>query len=259
MAKRFTDTNKWDHSWFRKLPSKMKVAWFYILDKCDHAGVWTSDFEAMSFNIGEEIKKEEFEFVFAEKISIINDKYLINSFVDYQYGTLNPSNRVHQSVINRLEKVSPSKGLKSIIYDAKDKDKSKDKDKDKDKEQEKDKDKDKENSLKNKIIKNAYSEAYVLRYGIEPATKNASFNSMVSKLREKLGVDEAVEVVRFYLTHNDGFYIKATHSFNLCLRDADTLRTQMLKGKAITMNDVRRFEKSLEQKKIIDDANNGGF
>lgn len=128
MAKRFTDTGKWDHSWFRKLSPKMKVVWIYVLDKCDHAGIWTSDFEAMSFNIGEDVMAEEFEATFEGKINLIGeDKYCIQAFIDFQYGSLNPDNRVHQSVLLRLEKLAPYKPLISPLLGAKDKDKDKDK------------------------------------------------------------------------------------------------------------------------------------
>lgn len=136
MSKRFTDTNKWDHSWFRKLSPKFKCAWFYILDKCDHAGIWIEDLEAMSFNIGDTITQVELITVFKDKLQKIDaDKFLIESFVEYQYGNLNPNNKVHKSVLVKLEKIQgATKGLPSSINEAKDKDKDKDQDKDKEKE-----------------------------------------------------------------------------------------------------------------------------
>jgi hypothetical protein len=92
----------------------------------------------MSFNIGEEITEEEFQTIFNEKVLKVDDKYLIASFIEYQYGELNPSNKVHLSVIKKLEKMGENqgatKGLSSPIYEAKDKDKEKDKVKDKEKE-----------------------------------------------------------------------------------------------------------------------------
>ena len=54
MAKRFTDTNKWQKQFIRKLPSAYKILWIYILDDCDHAGVWTVDTEIASIKIGED-------------------------------------------------------------------------------------------------------------------------------------------------------------------------------------------------------------
>lgn len=132
MAKRFTDTGKWDHAWFRKLTPAMKCAWIYVVDKCDHAGIWTADFEAMSFTIGFDFTETEFINTFQEKIKILDhDKFLIPSFIDFQYGALNPENRVHQSVISKLEKEGANKVLKSPLKGAKDKDKDKDKEKDK--------------------------------------------------------------------------------------------------------------------------------
>lgn len=139
MAKRFTDTNKWDHSWIRRLSCKFKCALFYILDKCDHAGLWVADFEAMSFIIGETVTQHDFENHFKDKIILIkSDKYFIPSFIDFQYGSLNQDNRVHKSVILLLEKEGAYKHLKSSFQGAKDKDKEKDKDKAKDKKKDKD-------------------------------------------------------------------------------------------------------------------------
>lgn len=102
----------------------------------------------------------------------------------------------------------------------------------------------------NRLIKQAYFDAYRLRYGIDPSS-NATFNTQVSNLRKKLGTQEAIDVVTFYLTHNDSWYVKKTHSFGLCLSDADTLRTQMLKGKAITSRDVKDFEKTTDMQRIL--------
>ena len=110
----------------------------------------------------------------------------------------------------------------------------------------------------NKQIWDAYFNAYRLRYGIE-AVRNATVNAQVSNLRKKLGVDDATKVVEFYLRHNDSFYLKNTHSFGLCLRDGETLRTQMLKGKAITGRDVRSFENQLGMHEMHEEIKKGGF
>jgi ABC-type antimicrobial peptide transport system permease subunit len=68
------------------------------------------------------------------RIEAINggSKWFIRSFIEFQYGTLNPDNRVHLSIINILEK-NKIKPLVSPLLGVKDKDKDMDKDKVKDK------------------------------------------------------------------------------------------------------------------------------
>lgn len=137
MAKRFTDTEKWKRPWFRKLSCSAKLVWFYLLDQCDHSGIWHADFELLSFQLGEEVTSKELEAWFGEKLTMIeSDKYFIPSFVDFQYGELNPNNNAHKSVIATLEKVGANNPLNSPFLGAQDKDKDKDKDQDKNKERE---------------------------------------------------------------------------------------------------------------------------
>jgi len=67
----------------------------------------------------------------------INNKWIIIPFIKFQYGILNPENRVHNSVIKRLNQIGISKGLVKSLQGLKDMDKEKDKDKNKDKDIEK--------------------------------------------------------------------------------------------------------------------------
>jgi hypothetical protein len=144
MANRFTDTGKWDKEWFRKLAPKYKVFWFYIVERCNHAGIWDVDFETASHFVGEILIREQTFELLQEHITILNGgkKWFIPDFIEYQYKVpmeqLNPENRVHQSVLLLLRKhnLLPFKGLVSPIQGCKDKDKDKDKDMVKDKEKE---------------------------------------------------------------------------------------------------------------------------
>lgn len=106
MAKRFTDTDKWKKGFIRNLPSKYKLLWLYILDDCNHAGIWETDFEVASIRIGSKISEKEACKVFAEQIKIFDNgnKWFIAKFVDFQYGTLNENSRPHQAVIKVLDK-----------------------------------------------------------------------------------------------------------------------------------------------------------
>lgn len=48
--KRFTATEKWDDAWFRGLPAAHKLVFLYIIDRCDNAGFWEVDAEALRWH-----------------------------------------------------------------------------------------------------------------------------------------------------------------------------------------------------------------
>lgn len=88
----------------------------------------------------------------------------------------------------------------------------------------------------------AYKAAYIFRYKVEPV-RNGSVNGKISQIGKRLG-QEAVEVVKFFVNHPEGFYLKNLHAIGLCLRDCESLRTQMLRKQTVTSLDVRNFENS---------------
>ncbi len=147
VAKRFTDTEKWAKPLFHDLEMKMKLVWIYICDNCDHAGIWDVNMKLLSFQVGCDVTADDISNAFGDKVQWLDSgkKLFIESFIDFQYGGLNPTNRVHQSVLTRLEKLGVSMGLTSPLQGVKDKDIDKEKemememDKVKEKEKEKDK------------------------------------------------------------------------------------------------------------------------
>ena len=106
MPKRFTDTDKWKKGFIRNLPSKYKLLWLYILDDCNHAGIWDTDFEVASIRIGSKINEKEASRVLGEQIKIFDNgnKWFIPKFIDFQYGQLNENVNAHKSVIKLLDK-----------------------------------------------------------------------------------------------------------------------------------------------------------
>lgn len=138
MAKRFTDTEKWKKPMIRKMKAAYKLLWLYILDECDHAGIWHVDFEVAQIKIGEKLKETEAIKSFGEKIHVFDggNKWFIPDFLEFQYGELNEKNRAHQSVLKILDKYGligfNNKPLISPLQGAMDKDMDKEKEMDKD-------------------------------------------------------------------------------------------------------------------------------
>lgn len=131
MAKRFTDTDKWKREFFCELSPQGKLVWIYILDQCDHRGVWIRNFKLMSDQVGFRVNQELFEKWLGAKVKLLeNDKYLIPSFIEFQYGELKSSNHAHIGIIRMLEKsgvsLGPSEGLVRGSLAPQDKDKEKD-------------------------------------------------------------------------------------------------------------------------------------
>jgi len=136
MAKRFSDTNKFKKPFYRNLPGPYKLLWDYICLDCDHAGIWIVDFVVAQIYVGEDMPVEFGTALqtFGDKILMFDsgERWFIPSFVEFQYGELNPNNNAHNSVLGLLKKHGlPNKGLISPSDEAMDKDKDKDKVKDK--------------------------------------------------------------------------------------------------------------------------------
>ena len=126
-----TDTDKWKKRFLRELKPQHKLLWFYILDDCNHAGIWDVDIEVASIRVGEELIYDMLPQAFLDKIVIFDngDKWFIPEFIDFQYGELNPNSNVHKSVIALLEKYNLEgymKGSQGVQSTLKDKDKDKD-------------------------------------------------------------------------------------------------------------------------------------
>lgn len=88
----------------------------------------------------------------------------------------------------------------------------------------------------------AYAGAYLGRYKVAPV-RNARSNGMCAQLVKRLGVDAAIGVVRFYVTHSSSYYVQKAHALGPCLADCEALHTQMLNGMTITRASASHADK----------------
>lgn len=105
MAKRFTDSEKWDDPFFLDMPNEFKLLYIYILDKCDAVGVWKINKRLAEFCIGK-IEWDLFVSYMGQRIKIISDEKLwLTKFCSYQYGILDEDSKspATKSHISRLK------------------------------------------------------------------------------------------------------------------------------------------------------------
>lgn len=135
MAKRFIDSEIFRSPSIRALQAPYKLLWIYILNDCDHAGIWIPDFEICSIYLDRKYTAKESLEAFGKKIVMVDDgkKWWIPKFVEFQYGQLNAENRAHKSVLailgeyGLLKKKGLIKPLTRPSQGRKDKDMDKDK------------------------------------------------------------------------------------------------------------------------------------
>lgn len=138
MAKRFTSTEIWDEDWFLDMPDNYKLFWFYMLAKCDHAGIFRVNLTKFNRTLVDKKKVMPTAAIQhfnngKNRIRILSEnKWFIEDFFSFQYGsTLNRNSKVHESIENIYNqadiKLTSIKGLKDLIDRVKDKDKDKEK------------------------------------------------------------------------------------------------------------------------------------
>ena len=137
--KRFTDTNKWEKNWFRKLPPEYKCFWFYLTEHCDGAGVWEPDFELVYAFIGKEIQQNvALDLLNNRKTRVTvldNGDWYIPEFISFQCGELSDTCPAHKPIFKLLKKHNlPDRVANRVSNTLQEKEKEKDQDKDKEKE-----------------------------------------------------------------------------------------------------------------------------
>lgn len=105
----------------------------------------------------------------------------------------------------------------------------------------------------------AYRESYRDRYGEDPV-RNVTVNSQIKQFVARVPASEAPDVARFYLGHNDSFYVKKMHPTGMLLQDAEKLRTEWATGNRMTGGKAREVERKQEiydtWKPFIEEAEN---
>lgn len=119
MSKRQAETKIWStQRWYRKMHPYHKLVWKYLIDCCDHAGIWKIDYGQLvedtgieGFNLAQFIEacntdfdKETGERIFRERVLVVNKGILwITGFVRFQYENkdfqVNPEVQVIKSAL----------------------------------------------------------------------------------------------------------------------------------------------------------------
>ena len=114
MGKRFFSTGLMsDDPWFRRLPPKYKLLWIHILLDCDAVGVWRVDMERAVFQIGCEVDEPGALDQFDGHVSPFHSgqRWMVDDFIEFQYGELRTQCPPHRSYLALLEKHRKKYGL----------------------------------------------------------------------------------------------------------------------------------------------------
>lgn len=141
LAKRMRDTGTYEDPFVMGLNAAQKHLWFFVLDHCDHAGIWKANVKLAAILTDTTQDEEKALEAFGDKIKVLPGGYwFVPSFVKFQYGLpLNLGVKAILSAYNRLCEFglgdlyeTVTKGLDKGYLTTKDKDMDKDKDRDKD-------------------------------------------------------------------------------------------------------------------------------
>lgn len=96
----------------------------------------------------------------------------------------------------------------------------------------------------------AYSDAYQHRYGTRPI-RDASVNSMLCKLVDSVGADDAPGLAGYYVTHNDRYYVLQRHPVSLLLKDRQRLLTDWKTGQQMTSTQAGQIDRTQNNYSVV--------
>jgi hypothetical protein len=132
MAKRLTDTEKWNDDWYISLSNDYRIVWQWLLDNCNHAGICKRSIRLLNLMCNTSMSEDDLIKIMEGRVIVKENNWFIPKFLKFQYTSLHSNRPVIISVVKELEKnglfsmIPESFGNDYLII----KDKSKDKDKD---------------------------------------------------------------------------------------------------------------------------------
>ena len=103
--KRFTETKKWQDSWFSELAQSQKLLWLYLCDNCDNSGVIDLSRRIAKFLIGSDSNIDDDIKALGDRVEILpNKKLFIPGFISFQFGVLSEKSNLHRSVFQCIDK-----------------------------------------------------------------------------------------------------------------------------------------------------------
>ena len=94
-----------------------KMLWYYMLDRCNAAGIWYVDLELAGFIIGITFNEEQVLLDFKKQIHVLNPtRWLFPSFITFQYGGNLKKSTVRVRVVKLLKAVELDINALSIQY-----------------------------------------------------------------------------------------------------------------------------------------------
>ena len=87
----------------------------------------------------------------------------------------------------------------------------------------------------------AYESAYWDVYKIKPQ-RNAMNNKLCCGMMDRIGEQNAIDVINFYLESRDSFYTRNAHGLRYCAHDCEVLLTKMKTGLSLTSKQAKKVE-----------------
>lgn len=112
MAKRFSESTRWDDAWYRGLKPILKNFWDFLCMRPDAAGVWKPDWQDIKFRVGGRIDPDEALEKLNEgknRINVLNNGYWqVLGWVQFQFGeNLNEKIGQHKAAVLLITKYVP--------------------------------------------------------------------------------------------------------------------------------------------------------
>lgn len=102
MAKRLTDTEKWNDDWYLSLNNDYRIIWQWLLDNCSHAGFCKRSMTLLNLMCRLSISEEQMITEMSGRVVVHGSDWFIPKFIKFQYTTLHSQKPVILSVVREL-------------------------------------------------------------------------------------------------------------------------------------------------------------
>lgn len=102
MAKRLTDTEKWNDDWYVALNNDYRIIWQWLLDNCSHAGICKRNMKLMNVMCNTSATEDDMIKMMENRVLAIKNDWFIPKFLKFQYSDLQSNRPVIISVRKEL-------------------------------------------------------------------------------------------------------------------------------------------------------------